>query len=73
MTKTEKGIVKAIASLATLTADIGKSHVMLSNLVIQHLPNLTEDEKSGLLATIENSWLQVQQLQDIAVELKKTV
>ena len=70
MTETEKSLVKSLADLAIHTTEIGKAQMSIANFIAQHVPNLTEVEKSEVLAHAETSWLHVQKLQDAANKLR---
>ena len=70
MTEIEKALIKSLADLAVHTTEIGKAQMSIANFIAQHVPNLSETEKSEVLAHAETSWLQVQKLQDAASKLR---
>jgi len=71
LTPIESALAKSLASIAIHTTEIGKTQMNIANFIAQHVPNLTADEKSEVLAHAENSWLQVQSLQDKAKKLQE--
>ena len=73
MTEIEKALAKCLADIAKATTEIGKTQASMANFIVQHLPALTEDERREMLAHAEKSWLQQQQLQDLATKLGNLV